>query len=416
MRYRNVDVELSDPIAAIDLDRDQSGIGLLVRWQGRLVGFSLEPLELGSAISTEALTLIIERRFTSALLRVRSEAFIAAGRPLARDHRPVTLSVAICTKDRAQRLRRLLSSLKAALSEGSPFATVEVIVVDNASVDDQTRDVVAEFPGFRWVREARTGLDFARNAAVHAAGGDLLAYLDDDVVIDRGWFRGLYAAWSDCPGSGGFSGLVLPFRLDTKAQISFEQLGGFGRGFERIHHREVKFDNPIFPAAAGNVGAGCNMAFDRKLLIELGGFDEALDTGAPLPGGGDLDIFYRVLRSGRGIVYEPQYAVFHEHRETMPQLRRQYWTWGLGFMAFLVKAWQTDVAMRPMHVATARWWFRFQVLRMLRYLRQGSLQYALFSFAELRGAVQGLAGEYGRSQRRSDRIRKAVDRAARHVA
>jgi hypothetical protein len=39
------------------------------------------------------------------------------------------------------------------------------------------------------------------------------------------------------------------------------------------------------------------MILRRDLLLEIGGFDEALDTGKPLPGGGDLDIFYRVIRA-----------------------------------------------------------------------------------------------------------------------
>ena len=257
----------------------------------------------------------------------------------------------------------------------------------------------------RYVHEPLTGLDFARNAALHAATGDLLAYLDDDVVVDAQWLEGLHSVWSDCPDAGGYSGLVLPYRLDTEAQIAFESFGGFGRGFARIHHRSRKFGNALFPVASGLMGAGCNMAFDRKLLVELGGVDGALDTGAPLPGGGDLDIFYRVLRTGREMVYEPTYAVWHEHRQTLAQLRRQYWTWGLGFMAFLAKSRRSDPALNAMHDATVRWWFKYQLRTLLKSLRRGRLQYALFCLAEVRGGVQGLLGEYQRSQRRSQRIR-----------
>ena len=87
---------------------------------------------------------------------------------------------------------------------------------------------------------------------------------------------------------------------------------------------------------------GCNMAFRRDVLLEIGGFDEALDTGAPLPGGGDLDIFYRIIRAGYVLVYEPSYMVFHEHRESVSALRRQYYTWGLGLMAFVEKSYRND--------------------------------------------------------------------------
>jgi len=147
------------------------------------------------------------------------------------------------------------------------------------------------------------------------------------------------------------------------------------------------------------------MAFDVALLRQLGGFDEALDTGAPLPGGGDLDIFYRVLRARRAIVYEPRYAVRHEHRETVAQLRRQYWSWGLGMMAFLVKSWRADPAYRQRQTALVRWWFLDQFKSLGMAVARRRSRDAWFRFAELVGGTQGLVGEYDRSQRRVAKIR-----------
>jgi GT2 family glycosyltransferase len=265
---------------------------------------------------------------------------------------------------------------------------------------------VAGFPDVRYVFEPRAGLDFARNAAVRHATGELLAFLDDDVVVDRDWLEGLFAAWHGCPDAGGFTGLVLPHRLDTEAQVQFELRGGFGRGFEPKTFHSTSADNPLHPVGAGVIGAGCNMAFDRSLLLSLGGFDEALDTGAPLPGGGDLDIFYRVLRGGRPMVYEPRYAVYHEHRETLPQLRRQYWTWGLGFMAFLAKSRRSDPTLKSKQSAILRWWLLDKLADLgvaaccLRFRELG------FLTAELWGGVVGMAGEYDRSLKRVQKIRE----------
>jgi GT2 family glycosyltransferase len=147
------------------------------------------------------------------------------------------------------------------------------------------------------------------------------------------------------------------------------------------------------------------MAFDRKLLIELGGFDEALDTGARLPGGGDLDIFYRVIRAGHTMVYEPRYAVYHDHRETIPQLRRQYRSWGLGLMAFVVKSWRTDPSLRRLHRGIVRWWLAYQLRSFAKALRRMNGREISFVLAELRGGIVGLAGEYDRSQLRVQAIR-----------
>jgi hypothetical protein len=70
----------------------------------------------------------------------------------------------------------------------------------------------------------------------------------------------------------------------------------------------------------------------------LGGFDEALDTGAAVPGGSDLDIFYRIIRAGHTLVYEPRFHVFHQHCRDMKSLLRQYRrSWGLGFMCYISK-------------------------------------------------------------------------------
>lgn len=403
--YKLVEIELSKPLAAIDLTPEEIGVGLIARWHGRLVGFEMIAAPAGSTLSVDQLRTLADQRFAARVLTAKVEDELAASSRPAGAALP-SLSIAICTKDRAQRLSRLLSSLEA-VRENSAFGSVEIVVVDNASVDSTTRDAVERFDGIRYVFEPKAGLDFARNTALHVATGELIAYLDDDVVVDRNWLQGLAKACRENPGAGGFTGLVLPFRLDTEAQIYFERRGGFGRGFYRNEFRNTRFDNPLHPVGTGVLGAGCNMAFERELLIRLGGFDEALDTGAPLPGGGDLDIFYRVLRSGRPMIYEPQCAVYHEHRETIAQLRRQYWSWGLGMMAFLVKASRSDRDLRSRHGAMVRWWFVDQVKAIARAVRRLRGRDLRFGVAELWGGICGIAGEYDRSRSRVQAIREA---------
>jgi glycosyltransferase involved in cell wall biosynthesis len=405
MGYARVDLELSQPLPSIELEADQDGVGLVARREGRLIGFALRQLSPGAHLEAGAVAAIADAAFGRAVLVDRAAGEIAARWPAPQPRAAPSLSVAICTKDRATRLRRLLASLLALRSE-QPFAALEVLVVDNAPSDDATRQVVQALSDVRYVLEPRAGLDFARNAALRAATGDLLAFLDDDVVVDGGWLRGLYAAWARAPDAGGYTGLVLPYRLDTEAQVQFETRGGFGRGFRPDEFRAERYGNTLHPVGAGILGAGCDMCFDRRLLLALGGFDEALDTGAPLPGGGDLDMFYRVLRSGRAMVYEPSYAVFHEHRETLAQLRHQYWTWGLGFMAFLVKSHRGDPPLRRRQAAAVWWWICDRLAAMARAaVRRRRLEFG-FAWAEFRGGLQGLAGEYDRSRARSQRIRE----------
>lgn len=405
MSYRIVEIELSEPLRPFSLGTGENGFALIARWKDRLAGFHMASAAPESALSLEALTALCAKHFSRQALTIEAECALLRRWSDDRQPAPPSLTIAICTKDRAKRLARLLESLQR-VTAASRFRATEILVIDNASVDSATREAVAGFAGMRYAFEPRAGLDFARNAALRHATGDLLAFLDDDVVVDRHWLDGLYRAWEGCPGAGGFTGLVLPYRLDTEAQIEFEQRGGFGRGFEAKRFHAASADNPLHPVGAGILGAGCNMTFDRSLLLALGGFDEALDTGAPLPGGGDLDIFYRVLRSGRTMVYEPRYAVYHEHRETLPQLRRQYWSWGLGFMAFLTKSRRADPALQRKQRAILRWWLLdklgdiFVAACRLRFRELG------FLTAELWGGIVGIAGEYDRSLKRVQAIRE----------
>jgi GT2 family glycosyltransferase len=404
MRYRLLKLELSRPLDPIQLDESEHGLGLIARVDGRLIGFHMEPCAPGEALDVRRLTAIIDTAFAQAALEARVASELEAD-PAAQPSLP-GLTIAICTRDRAARLARLLASLVEPCAR-SPFASTEILVIDNAPPDGSTRDTVACFPGVRHVVEPKAGLNFARNAALKNARGALLAFLDDDVVIDRNWLNALADASRRAPEAGGFTGLVLPYRLDTQAQVLFERRGGFGRGFERREWHATSFRHALHPAGAGLFGAGCNMAFDVALLRRIGGFDEALDTGAPLPGGGDLDIFYRVNRAGRTMVYEPQYAVYHEHRETLPQLRRQYWTWGLGMMAFLVKAMRTDPGIAGRQRGMLRWWLIEQTRSIVKALVLAKALDLRLAFAELSGGVQGLLGEYDRSQRRIEAIRRS---------
>lgn len=400
MSYRLIDIEVTHPLPGIALGEDEQGVALVLRHRGRPIDFLMTPHPPGTALTPAAVGDWIGEQACGSVV----EAFLREA--LVREppsRRPPTVTIAVCTKDRPAYLARCLASVRAHTAE----AAVDVLVVDNAPSDAGTREAVAASPGVRYVVEPRPGLDFARNRAVRAATGELIAFLDDDVVVDRCWFAGLMEAYRENPDAAAFTGLVLPYELRTEAQVLFELEGGFRRGFSKARfHGPSLPGNPLYPCGAGMFGAGANMAFRRDVLLELGGFDEALDTGAPLPGGGDLDAFYRVVRAGYPLVYEPCYLAYHQHRETTAQLRRQYESWGRGFMAFVEKTYRADPPHRRKLRKLVAWWLRYQAQRYAKsVLGRHPLPPGMVA-AEIRGGLKGLCGEYTRSVRRTEHIRR----------
>lgn len=414
LRYRLATVDLARPLPAIALDAGERGIGLTVELDGRPIGFVLRALPRGAALDAAAVARLLGRRERTAALaeRIRCEllAAVDAAASVPRALVPVpSVSAVVCTHDRPDLLARCLGSLVAVRERGAPgVAPLEILVVDNAPSDPRAQDVAARFPAVRYVCEPIIGLDFARNRALREASGDFIAYFDDDVWVEPAWLEGFAEAVAEHPDAAAVTGPVLPLELDTRAQIEFERLGGFGRRFEKMRFGTSLPGNWIYPCGPGMFGTGCNMALRRDVVCRLGGFDEALDTGAALPGGGDLDMFYRLVSAGHVLVSEPRCLVRHAHRREDAVLRRQLWTWGLGLMAFAAKTYRADPARRPQLRGLVRWW----VLRGARLLARRARGRAAppmdLVLAELAGGVAGWCGAYGRSQRRVARLRGAA--------
>ena len=397
------EIEVTKPLPHLNLNDDQTGLAIVMRRKGRPVGFwldspagkrTLQPAEIGQRILAEAgQTLLAEA------IREEMAPPFTATLP--------SVTIAICTKDRPNDLAGLLKSLQASLAAAvRRNASLEIMVIDNASSDYRTRQTALSFPGTGYVLEPKPGLNFARNRAVREARGDWVAFMDDDVSADVGWLDGFLDAAVAYPDAGCITGLVLPLELETDAQILFETGGGFRKGFQRVVYRPFSGGKPFYPCFPGLFGTGANMAVRREVARELGGFDDALDTGAPLPGGGDLDMFYRTIRAGHALVYEPAALVFHRHRRNMNELRRQYWSWGLGFMSFAAKSYRADPAARHSFRRVVKGEFKRALFQLGKSLLRRNGLSPTFPLAQLWGSMAGWMGGYHRSLRRVEAIRR----------
>ncbi|MFF3325455.1 glycosyltransferase [Streptomyces sp. NPDC002889] len=257
--------------------------------------------------------------------------------PRSTDDLPRT-SVVVATREGADRLARALDSL---LAQDHP--DFEIVVVDNAPVTHATEDLVRlkyadrERVRVRCVREPVPGLAVAHNRGVALADGAVIAFTDDDVVADPHWLTALTAPFADDPRLGCTTGLILPARLSTPAQILLESHGGFAKGFapRTYDPAHPPADEPLFPFTAGSFGSGANMAFRATALRNIGGFDPATGTGTPARGGDDLYAFAGVLAAGHRLRYTPEALVWHHHRETWQDLMNQAYGYGAGLTAYL---------------------------------------------------------------------------------
>jgi hypothetical protein len=247
----------------------------------------------------------------------------------------VTVVVATC--DRPEALRRCVDSVLA-----SDYPSFDVLVVDNAPDSIATQRVVADTYGagqpVRYVREATPGLACAHNRALLETTAPIVAFTDDDVIVDPGWLTNIVAGFGVAPDVACVTGMIFPLEIETPAQDLVERSIGFNKGFEqRLFRLGGAPDDLLFPYAAGRFGSGANMAFRTDVLSALGGFDPALGTGTKARGGDDLAAFFDVVASGHALVYEPAAVIFHAHRRDDAALVRQAFGYGAGLTAYLTK-------------------------------------------------------------------------------
>ncbi|MEU2596188.1 glycosyltransferase [Streptomyces hirsutus] len=322
---------------------------LLVRRDGLPVGTRLGRVPEGSDPTTVLASLA---RQTQAQAQVQAQGqgpgtTEAAGGTTVP---PPFASVVVATRERTGQLARALDSL---LAQDHPH--FEIVVIDNAPVTDGTRDLVHRKYGerVRYVCEPVPGLATAHNTGLAHARGEVTAFTDDDVVADARWLTELTAPFAADPELGCATGLILPARLRTPAQVLLESHGGFAKGFTPTTYdpRNPPREEPLFPFTAGRFGSGANMAFRTEALRAVGGFDPATGAGTPARGGDDLYGFVRVLAQGHRLHYTPRALVWHHHRETWADLETQAFGYGAGLTAYLTAVLVNRPALLPAFLA-----------------------------------------------------------------
>jgi GT2 family glycosyltransferase len=397
--WRILHVDLLKPIPSLRLEKDTEGVYVYFWCQGLLLGRKIlasSELPLSSrGLCDEAIRSVLPA--VTYYWNVNPKAawldvsmLSALDRPLERlserlapNDAAESISVIICTRDRPAHLRECLSSLER-LSDRPE----EILVVDNASRTSETREVVREFPGLRYLFEPRPGLDVARNTGVRHTSGKIVAFTDDDVVVHPDWIKRLRQGFAE-PTVWAVTGPALPAALATEAQAAFEIFWSFDRGYQPILFTpEFAHQTHSTGSPAWIIGAGANMALRRQAFLLLGGFDERLDVGAA-GCGGDSEFWYNLLSRGKSCRYEPGAVVFHDHRSEWKALENQIFHYMRGHVSALLIQFEKHRHwgnLRRLFISLPWFWVR---LLLSGCIRGFSLRHR-FLWQELAGSLSGL--------------------------
>ena len=212
------------------------------------------------------------------------------------------VTLLICTRDRADRLLRLLDSA----AQLSPPPR-EILVIDNGSSDATPRHL-ADFGGrpaglgvrrsrLRWYCEPQAGLGRARQRGLQEVRTSLVACTDDDCLLDPGHIGAVAAAF-DRLDVGFVGGRILP-APGAQARVAL---------LEDDLPRVFEPGQVLWPGAV----QGANLAFDVASLRAVGGFRVGWGAGTAFRAE-DVDAAARLLASGRRGAYCPEIAVVHDH-------------------------------------------------------------------------------------------------------
>jgi cellulose synthase/poly-beta-1,6-N-acetylglucosamine synthase-like glycosyltransferase len=235
------------------------------------------------------------------------------------------VSIVIPVRNGEATIRALLESLQKVDYDQNK---VELVVVDGNSTD-KTREIAAKYPVKLCIEDGE-GLNAARNTGIKNSGGEVIAFTDADCIVPSNWIGKMVENFRDpqvwCVG-GNIKGCENTF-LSRYADNTVMPVM---RYFER---RQVLRMIKLF----FNYPAGCNMAFRRKALEEVGHFDEGLRYGAD-----DLELVERVGKAGHKIVLDPSVLVLHKHRSTLKGLLKQTFNYGRGGVLLLKNKKAKDV-------------------------------------------------------------------------
>jgi GT2 family glycosyltransferase len=212
------------------------------------------------------------------------------------DHAHLAVSIVVPTFNRRSRLQRLLLALEEHWRTGSRF---EVIVVDDGATDgtDRMLDMLHVSYPLRGYRQENQGPAAARNRAINAATGDVLLFLDDDVVPVAGMIERHLAIHHRDPLAIVTGPMIDPPDASLAPWLRWEAL--------MLRKQYDAMMTGVYPPTPRQFYTA-NASLRRAHVLAAGGFDESFRRAE------DVELAYRLAHQGMRFYFEPVAAVLHE--------------------------------------------------------------------------------------------------------
>jgi len=214
----------------------------------------------------------------------------------------VRFSIVIPTLNEEQNIARCVEAIRLGVEQPD-----EVLIVDGFSTD-ATR-TVAEGLGARvYLNHARHAAG-GRNVGIQKATGDVVVFTDADCIPRREWLAQIKDAFGNDAGLEGVGGPMVALEPRTRIEAFWGRV--FLKEIMPFPNESFIVRNHIF--RGGFLTANC--AYQRKTLLNLGGFDEWFGNNAE-----DIDLFWRAIDEGAKLRYLPSAVVAHSFPSTLPAM------------------------------------------------------------------------------------------------
>jgi len=213
------------------------------------------------------------------------------------------VTVVIPTKNSAKTLEKCLQSLV-----NQEYKDFEIIVVDGHSKDN-TVEIAKKYTHSVFYENYGTRAAGC-NIGIRQAHGEIVAFTDDDCEVPKDWLREIASKFED-DTLDVLGGSTITPNESSKMEKAF--------GVIQNHIKPLTYSRGAYEKVAG-----CNSAYRKKALVEVGGFNDTL------PYVEEQELQFRLKQTGKKIEYIDHLFVLHNPRTTIRQFWKQHFNYGLG--------------------------------------------------------------------------------------